>query len=205
METIDVNEFRRKFIEIGLRRAKAGTGSSLDVLERRSAVMKALDLGDILVGVRWAVVGGVATRTYMPERATLDIDILVAKRDAALVRTLMTKADFEFEQELVIGGSTWKSPDGRSLDILESNDPWVDEALRDVGTDPQGLPVLKLGFLVLMKLQSSRTQDLADVSRMLGGANEREFTDVLRVIAEYLPDAIEDLKSLIQLGKLERR
>ena len=54
-----------------------------------------------------------------------------------------------------------------------------------------------------MKLSVSRTQDLADVSRMLGSAKQTELTQVREVINEYLPTAKEDLESLIDLGQLE--
>ena len=37
---------------------------------------------------------------------------------------------------------------------------------------PDGLPIIDLPYLVLMKLSASRTQDLADISRMLGLADE---------------------------------
>lgn len=204
METISTTEFRKRFIAIGLRRAKAGTGSSLATLERRSAVVKVLDLRTVLANVPWAVVGGVATRAYMAERMTLDLDVLVHKRDSATVRRALTNAGFAFVQELLIGGSMWESADKRTLDVLERDDDWVDEAVRDVGEDPQGLPVVKLPYLVLMKLHSSRTQDLADVSRMLGRADDITLTEVLRVAEVHLPESVEDVKSLIQLGKLER-
>ena len=36
------------------------------------------DLRQVLTGIPWVVVGGVATRAYMPERATKDLDILVS-------------------------------------------------------------------------------------------------------------------------------
>ena len=39
------------------------------------------DLRIVLQGIRWAVVGAVATRAYMPERMTRDLDILVHYRD----------------------------------------------------------------------------------------------------------------------------
>ena len=35
------------------------------------------NLSGILEGVEWVVVGAVAARAYMPERATQDLDILV--------------------------------------------------------------------------------------------------------------------------------
>ncbi len=54
-----------------------------------------------------------------------------------------------------------------------------------------------------MKLSASRTQDLADVSRMLGLAEEKELGKIRKIIKTYLPTAAEDLESLLTLGKLE--
>ena len=112
---------------------------------------------------------------------------------------------YNYQQQLAIGGVTWKSPDGRLLYVLERDDEWVDEALLALREDPQGLPVVKLPYLILMKLQASRTQDLADVSRMLGGADEHELGRVREVMKRYQADSLDDLESLIQLGKLERQ
>ena len=39
---------------------------------------------------------------------------------------------------------------------------------------------------------------------MMGGAQESVITKVKRVIQAYLPEAIEDLESLIMLGRMER-
>lgn len=200
-----IAERRKKFIAMSLRRARVGAGSSMETLDRRTGVMKALDLRHVLTNVPWAVVGGVATRAYMAERATLDLDILVHQRDSGAIRSKLEQAGCKFQQPSLIGRSTWKAPDGRMLDVIERDDAWVEEALRSPSSDPQGLPVLRLPFLVLMKVQSSRTQDLADVSRMLGGADEDTLAHVLRVVREYLPESVDDVQSLIQLGKLERR
>ena len=63
--------------------------------------------------------------------------------------------------------------------------------------------MLSLPYLVLMKVQSSRTQDLADVSRMLGLASQKERQLTRQVFARWQPDALEDLDSLITLGDLE--
>jgi hypothetical protein len=56
-----------------------------------------------------------------------------------------------------------------------------------------------------MKLHSGRVQDLADISRMLGVADEDSLRKVRMIIVEYLPDDTEDLESLILLGKLETK
>ena len=39
---------------------------------------------------------------------------------------------------------------------------------------------------------------------MLGGADETALRLVRRAVQDFLPDAVEDLESLIVLGKLER-
>jgi hypothetical protein len=40
----------------------------------------------MLGGVPWAVIGAAATRLYMPERKTSDLDVLVSSRSGAVVR-----------------------------------------------------------------------------------------------------------------------
>ncbi len=188
---------------MALRRARPGTGSSVAFLRERTAVKRWPDLGQILAGLRWAVIGGVATRAYMPERATQDIDILVWAGDAAEVRARLQQAGFVHRQELAVGGATWQSPSGVSVDVIESRQAWVEEALGRLASDPQGLPVLALPYLVLMKVQTGRTQDLADAARMLGLASARDRDEARAVIRRWLPDAVEDVESLITLGELE--
>jgi hypothetical protein len=161
------------------------------------------DLTAVLIDIPWAVVGGVATRTYMPERVTQDLNILVVRSNVAKVRPRLQSAGFTYVQDLSIGGSVWRTPEGILLDLIESSEPWVDEALEQIQTDPQGLPVLSLPYLVLMKVTASRTQDLADASRMLGLASKTERQVTRQVFSKWWPGALEDLESLIILGELE--
>ena len=204
-ERILPRQIRKQFIAMSLRRATAGTGSAHGFFSERTAVMKTLDLTEVLRTIAWAVIGGVATRSYMPERSTLDLDILIHKRDSQKVGVALKHAGYDFQQPLLIGGSAWKSPDGRSLDVIERDHEWVDEALLSYGKDPQGLPVVQLAYLVLMKLQASRTQDLADVSRMLGEAEEGAIEKTRGVLRRFLPEAVDDFESLVQLGRLDGR
>jgi hypothetical protein len=46
-------------------------------------------------------------------------------------------------------------------------------------------------------------QDIADITRMPGGAEDDALRDVRTIIATYAPDARDDLESMIELGKLE--
>jgi hypothetical protein len=139
----------------------------------------------------------------MPERSTQDLDILVAAEAAPEVRVRLERAQFLKVQELAIGGATWRSPSGHLVDMIEWRKAWVPEALQHVRRDPQGLPVLALPYLVLMKVESGRAQDLADAARMLGLAPEELRQETRSVFQRHAADALEDLESLITLGKLE--
>ena len=139
----------------------------------------------------------------MPERMTLDLDILINTEDAELIYQDLEEAEGKKVGNLSISGSQWQLADNTSLDVLEGEDEWVKEAVLNPNYAPDGLPIIDLPYLVLMKLSASRTQDLADISRMLGLADENTLTKIKSVVKAYLSTAMEDLESLILLGKLE--
>ena len=161
------------------------------------------DLRPILGGIRWVVVGGVATRAYMPERLTKDMDILVSLRDGETVRQRLESAGYTTVSSLAVPGYLMRSPEGIELDVIFGKYKWLNEALERPGEDPAGYPVLRLPFLVLMKLTAQRSQDWTDVSRMLGDVTDEQLTEVRSVVARYSPIDSEDLEALIFLGKKE--
>ena len=164
------------------------------------------DLRPILKGLPWAIVGAVATRAYMPERATKDLDILVSHQISEQVLERLQKGGYQFVSKLtIVPGFLLHSPGGVEVDVILGDYPWLDEALAHPWHDPAGYPVLDLPYLVLMKLESSRTQDLGDLSRMLGLASEPELERVRNVVNLYAPDVAEDVESLIYLGRLEMK
>ncbi len=65
--------------------------------------------------------------------------------------------------------------------------------------------MIGLPYLVLLKLQGARTQDWADVSRMLGQATAGQLDEVRAVVRRFSPVDEEDLESLIYLGQQELR
>ena len=194
---------RKAFLTLVKKRVKPGSGSSLNFLSQRTWLHPVTNLSNILKQASFVVVGGVATRLYMPERMTLDIDILIQAQDSYLIYQDLERAHAQRKNNLSIPGSQWELVDKTSLDVLEGDDPWVEDALAHPNYAPDGLPIISLPYLILMKLSVSRTQDLADVSRMLGLARQTELTRIREVIHEYLPTAQEDLESLILLGQLE--
>ncbi|OQY58311.1 MAG: hypothetical protein B6245_12500 [Desulfobacteraceae bacterium 4572_88] len=194
---------RREYLAIALRKAKPGSGSHHSFLRKRTLTHIVTDPGKILHRTPFVVVGGVATRLYMPERVTLDLDILIAVEDMLTAEKELRLAGCQKQSNLSIGTSSWRLPDRTVLDMIVSDAPWTEEAIRHPRIAADALPYIDLPYLILMKLHSGRVQDLADISRMLGGADGDSLRTVRTVIGKYLPDDTEDLESLILLGKLE--
>lgn len=113
---------RRFMLEMALRRAKPGTGSALSFLRRRTAMNEWPDLREILVGFDWVIIGGVATRAYMVERMTKDLDILVRADDGEQVIRQLMQHGYRKVSELAVPGHLMSSPDGVDVD-LEYQDP----------------------------------------------------------------------------------
>ena len=196
---------RKLMISLALRNQKPGSGSSIEFLRKRTTMIAFPNLNNILFPLKWAVVGAGATRLYMPERMTDDLDILILTEDDQEVQERLKKAGYTYHGQLAIGGSQWISPENFPLDVLSSDEKWVASALESAQTnrDGQNLPILPLPYLVLMKFCASRPQDIGDIGRMLGQATPEQLSETRQLFQKYLPDDSEDLESLVYLGQLE--
>ena len=87
--------------------------------------------------------------------------------------------------------------------MILSDAPWAREAIEHPAQAADGIPVIALPYLVLMKLYAGRSQDIADITRMLGGADERVLVEVRTTVARYMPDVTNDVESMIVLERLE--
>jgi len=195
---------RKQFINLVIKYVKKGSGSSLEFLNSRSWTYPVTNLNDIIKQAALVVVGGVETRLYMPERMTLGLDILVRDEDAQLVYEDLENAKGQKIGDLSIAGTQWRLADGTSLVVWAFDGNWVVEAINSPNYAPDGLPVIDLPYLVLMKLIAGRSQDIADISRMLGVAEDWQLGRARIAIGRYLPSALEDLESLVVLGRLEQ-
>ena len=185
------------------RRAKPGSGSQSEgVREGKRAYGKTV-LRQYLGQVPFVIVGGLATRLYMPERMTLDVDILVRIEDFPAAEDALRGAGCDRTGPLAIGRSSWRLPGGDVLDVVALADAWVDEAIRCAVRDDDGQPCARLQDLVVMKLAAGRVQDLADISRMLGQASEEALAATRRAVSIYCPADLADIENLIALGRLE--
>ncbi|HEY6235321.1 MAG TPA: hypothetical protein VIW69_09500 [Candidatus Elarobacter sp.] len=160
-----------------------------------------------------AVVGGVATRAYSPERKTKDIDVLVdhARYDEAIagLRQLGWRRDGElyFPNSLLgLYGSAWLR-NGQKVDVLATDQPWAEEALAQRSYDQTGLRVIALPYLVLMKIDSARGIDQGDLTRMLGLLDDAALERVVDVVERHYSDShgAEDVRQYATLGRLEYR
>ncbi len=207
MAGVDVRVARRKlFIKLGKRHHRAGLGSSREFLSRRTADMNWPNLSTVLKPTPYAVVGGVATRLYMPERLTKDLDVVVFIADSAAAKQRLESAGYEFVGKLsLVQGTTWVSSDGREVDVLEGEERWWPQAIAEAQTnlDFQGQPVLTLPYLTLMKYQAGRAQDLADIERMLGQADDLVLDEIRGLFRKHAEDELADLESLITLARLD--
>lgn len=201
---LTVRQKRRLLLDMALRRVRPGTGSSHEFMLRRTAMIEWPDLRNVLQGIEWVIVGGVATRAYMPERGTKDLDILVRRADEETILDRLIKAGYKVITPLAVPGYLLLSPEGIEVDVLLGDYPWLKLALKEMQQDAAGYPVIDLPYLVLMKLSASRPQDVADLSRMLGWADENMLERVRQIVARYSPQDVEDLESLIFLGQQER-
>jgi len=200
---LSARQKRHFMINMLKRRVRPGTGSSAEFMRRRTAMNPWPDLRPILKGIDWVIVGGVATRAYMPERMTKDLDILAHQSNEDTILARLKQAGYQIIERLAIPGYALRSPEGVEVDVLFGNEAWLKEALTHPERDPAGYPVISLPYLILLKMEAQRAQDWADVSRMLGLASDSELDAVRAIVAQYKPEDSEDLESLIFIGKQE--
>lgn len=196
-----------RFLRLALRRAARGTGTQTDLLhDRRTSAQPIPDLASVLGSLRWALVGGIALRAYAPERMTLDVDIVMHERDARAAREAFIDAGYDIVGELTIGGFTARdeeAPDQVPVDVVTRSDPWLEDVLADPHLDDDGYPVLPRPHLSLLKLQAGRTQDLADVQRLLAATPPAERASTRRLVEAFAPALVGDYDALITLADLE--
>jgi hypothetical protein len=161
------------------------------------------NLQEVLGSLRWALIGGVALRAYMPERATLDVDILIHKRDEPTALAAFDRAAYRPIGRLSIGGFTVQKEGAPPIDVLTRDDAWLDLALSRPAFDPAGIPVLPRAYLILIKLQAGRTQDLADIQRLIALTPTTERVYVRETVERYSPELLEDFEALTTLADLE--
>ena len=204
MDTVMSPDDRKIYLSLAERRAQPGSGSAPFEVRERASAFAPPQVRRLLGDLPFVIVGGLATRLYMSARMTLDVDVLVRPADLPEAEKALREAGCRKRGPLTIGGSTWTTPDGQELDLIALAATWAEEAVTSAITAPDGQPYVALPYLVLMKLASSRVQDLADISRMLGVADAASIDRTRTLVTRHRPADAEDLESIIRLGRIEQ-
>jgi hypothetical protein len=205
-------DFRRRMLAFSARRQRPGAGSMLDQLmraERPTMEWWRQATGLIQAeNIKVAVAGGVAANAYMPPRHTADLDLAVQLGDLDPAGQALKTAGWKLVGNLSLyedlRGTAWHLGSD-ALDLIGIPGAWGSAAIDAAQNNKRvsGLPTLPLPYVVVMKLISARPQDSADISRMLGSAEEKVVIEVKSVVKRTRPADVEDLEQIIVAGQLE--
>lgn len=153
-------------------------------------------------GVPHAIIGGLAVGAHGWARMTRDIDVLVPSDvDLDELLVLGERASPLALPETFVGRSAVRA--GVEIDVMAPAEGGAMEVLDDAIADAEtvdGLPVLALGPLVLMKLVSGRARDDADIVEMLK-ASKDDIDETADDVASYLEQnsvgLLDDFDSLV--------
>ena len=142
----------------------------------------------VRLGVRHALVGGLAVGIHGHPRATKDVDFLVGEEAFESSGSLVS---FRPGVPIAAGGipidSILPAPEHAAL---------LEEALA-AAVDFDGIPVIRAEHLVLMKLVARRRQDLADVEALLR-AGRVDVTRTRALLDRAGPELRAELEQLLQ-------
>ena len=203
-------EMRRAMLALSARRQRAGSGSDLrGLLGRGAARMEWWQQAEnALSPIPHAVVGAVAAAAYMPARATADIALAVVETAATSLEGQLQARGWQRRSQLsMVGlqGTSWATVAGHPVDVIYLPGAWGETAIATAQSNIiEGLPILPLPYLALMKLLASRLVDTGDLARMLGHQDDAALAAVRQVITAYgRPEDVADLEQIIALGRLE--
>ncbi len=150
----------------------------------------AADLDDL--GVRWALVGGLALAAHVEARTTRDLDVAISvreDREAELVVKALRSRGYRdhtlVEQEktgrlaTVRFSAPGEGPEGLVVDLLFASsgiEPEIVAEAESLEILPDlHLPVARVGHLLAMKLLAARPRDLEDARALLAIAGQGEI------------------------------
>jgi hypothetical protein len=173
-------------------------------------------LEQLFDGVDVCLIGAHAVNVYAPERTTQVVDYFTLPENYAAASERLCAAGFVkratdlefFQSRLDLFGVSWDHPESKAkVDLLSSTGSWAEAAFaapRAVNT--AGDRVMPLAYLVLMKLDAARSQDQADLTRILGRVASADVDRVVDVIERHYsrdPALVEDVRQYALLGRWE--
>ena len=158
-------------------------------------------VGSILreAGIPFAIAGGFAVIEHGYERFTKDVDLLVYARDLSRAMKVLRATGFRGGRT-PIGARMRDEQTSVDVDLLGTAFEGDERALARAGG--ARLPVIPVEHLVLMKLETGRTQDDADVVELLkAGASAATVGCYLR---RTWPELLARFRRLVARARAER-
>lgn len=153
--------------------------------------------------LKYVVVNGVASAHYQPARFTEDIDLMVLAEDSAPVEQALQSAGWFQLGIISFGGSSWQSAEGELIDLLHApRQSWVTAALNSPIQTPEGLQIIDLPYLIILKLSATRAVDISDIVGMIQHATDEEKSRIREVIETHRSDLLEDFEQFRAIAKL---
>src|ERR1700685_2730732 len=181
---------RRFFLSRAARLNTRGAGSDMHALMEMPrtkigvSCLVEMTFGDVPA----LLIGAHAAAVYAPERFTKDVDYFVAPDRYEDARACLIAGEWKQTRTLIFPNaglglheSSWiPRGGGAEVDLITSKQPWAHEAFAaPTMHSANGDRVISLAYLVLMKLDSARAIDQADLSRILGRVSPEALEDII--------------------------
>jgi hypothetical protein len=151
--------------------------------------------------IPFAVAGGFAVIEHGYERFTKDVDVLVYARDLAHAMTALRAAGFH-GRRTPIGAKLRDERTAADVDLLGTAFEGDERALAKAWRSRRALPVIAVEHLVLMKLETGRSKDDADVVELVkAGASSAAIARHLR---RTWPELLPRFRRLAAQARRER-
>lgn len=154
-------------------------------------------------GIAFAVAGGFAVLAHGYERFTNDVDLLVRASDLSSALRVLRAAGFRGGRT-PLGAKLTDEGTGVVVDLLGSAFEADETALtqaRRAGT--RRLPVVPVAHLILMKLESGRSQDDSDIVELLKA--RVPAAKVARYLRATWPALLPRFKELVARSRAEQK
>ena len=155
-------------------------------------------------GIAFAVAGGFAVLAHGYERFTNDVDLLVGASDLPTAVRVLRAAGFRGGRT-PLGARLHDARTGVRIDLLGTAFQGDERALRRSRRTGACLPVIPADHLVLMKLESGRSQDDSDVVGLLkAGVDAASVARYLRRTWPELPPRFRKLAAQARAERMAR-
>lgn len=189
---------RRKYRGYGQQRPLAE--SIKRVFDRQFVLLE--NVGSIVSRITspYVIVGGHAVAYHGHPRTTQDIDIITSPGNG---QSIISQLDAEVEGPLGCNIPTLTGyatrVNGVDVDVMELDEPWVDDMLSAAVSTPHGRMV-SAEYLVLLKILGKRgLQDDTDIMRVLKHLKKPSISFIRKMLKRYMPTEVEDFDSMVEI------